>query len=68
MKFCKDLLGVQKQTTNSGVLLELGKWSLSIYARKNCMKNRERIAVQKRANDVTKSSYEWAVIRNSGWP
>jgi hypothetical protein len=67
MKFCKDLLGVQKQTTNSGFLLELGKWPLSIYARKNCIKNWERIAVQKRANDVTKSSYEWAVITNSGW-
>ena len=61
-----SLFGVQKQTTNSGGLLELSKWPLSIYAIKNCIKNWERIAVQKRANDVTKSSYEWAVIRNSG--
>ena len=32
MKFFKDLLGVQKQTTNDGVLLELGKWPISIDA------------------------------------
>ena len=25
MRFCKDLLGVQRQTSNIGVLLELGR-------------------------------------------
>ena len=67
MKFCKDLLGVQKQTTNAGVLLELGTWPLYINARKNCIKNWERIAVQKNVNHVTKTSYEWALKNSSGW-
>ena len=30
MSFCKDLLGVQKQTTNVGVLLELGEVPLGM--------------------------------------
>lgn len=67
IKFCKDLLGVQKQTTNAGVLLELGKWPLSIHARKNCIKNWERIAVHKKANILTQSSYQWALQNGAGW-
>ena len=59
--------GVQKQTTNAGVLLELGTWPLYINARKNCIKNWERIAVQKNVNHVTKTSYEWALKNSSGW-
>ena len=38
MKFCKELLGVQKQTTNVGVLLELGQVPLGIIANKNALK------------------------------
>ena len=67
IKFCKDLLGVQKQTTNAGVLLELGKWPLSIHARKNCIKNWERIGVHKKANILTQASYEWALHNGAGW-
>ena len=67
MKFCKELLGVQKQTTNAGVLLELGLFPLYINARKSCVKNWERIAIQNRVNQVTKTSYEWALKTNSGW-
>ena len=67
MKFCKDLLGVQKQTTNAGVLLELGTWPLYINARKNCIKNWGRIAVQNSANHVTKTSYESTLKNDSGW-
>ena len=67
IKFCKDLLGVQKQTTNAGVLLDLGKWPLSIHARKNCIKNWERIAVRKKANNLTQASYEWALQNGAGW-
>ena len=52
MKFCKDLLGVQKQTT--GVLLDLGEWPMSLNAKKICIKNWERIAVLKQANIALK--------------
>ena len=38
MKFCKELLGVQKQTTNVGVLLELGQTPLSIRGITNAIK------------------------------
>ena len=41
--FCKQLLGVQKQTTNTGVLLELGQVPLQTHAKKNAIKNWERI-------------------------
>ena len=34
LSFCKQLLGVQKQTTTIGVLLELGQVPLGIYAKK----------------------------------
>ena len=67
MKFCKDVLGVQRQTTNVGVLLELGRIPLIIYAKKNCIKNWERIAVQERANKITKISNDWVTKNNIGW-
>ena len=38
LSFCKQLLGVQKQTTNVGVLIELGI-PLSIYAKQIGFKN-----------------------------
>ena len=38
MSFCKQLLGVQKQTTNDGVLLELGQFPLLILAKKRAIK------------------------------
>ena len=34
MRFCKELLGVQKQTTNIGVLLELGTIPIMLYMEK----------------------------------
>ena len=34
MSFCKQILGVQKQTTNDGVLLELGQFPLHVLAKK----------------------------------
>ena len=40
---CKQVLGVQKQTTNIGVLLELGRIPLNIWALKFAVKNWERI-------------------------
>ena len=43
MMMCKQVLGVQKQTTNIGVLLELGRIPLSVWALKFSVKNWERI-------------------------
>ena len=40
---CKQILGVQKQTTNIGVLLELGRIPLQNFAIKAAIKNWERI-------------------------
>ena len=41
MRICKQILGVQKQTTNIGVLLELGKIPLDISCIKLAVKNWE---------------------------
>ena len=60
LSFCKQLLGVQKQTTNIGVLLELGQVSLPIDAIKNAIKNWVRIASHNKCNDdhkITRKCY-----------
>ena len=92
MKFCTDVLGVQRQTTNVGVLLELGRIPLEsgriplelgmiplelgmiplelgriplcVYAKKNCIKNWDRIAVQEKSNKISKTSYDWVTKNN----
>jgi len=53
---CKQILGVQKQTTNIGVLLELGRIPLQIYAIKSTIKNWERIKTMGNNNCLKKSS------------
>ena len=45
MRFCKDLLGVQKQTSNKGFLLQLGRIPIMLYGKKNCIKNWSRIHI-----------------------
>ena len=67
MKFCKDLLGVQKQTTNSGVLLELGKCPLYIYARKNCIKNWARIHITGKANEILLLTHQMSLKWSLKW-
>ena len=57
IKFLKQLLGVQTQTTNIGVLHETGELPLSIFAKKNCIKNWVRI-MRKKANKLTQISVE----------
>ena len=52
MRFCKELLGVQRQTTNIGVLLELGRIPLMLYGIKNCIKNWPRIHSLRKANKI----------------
>ena len=68
MSFCKQLLGVQKQTTNIGVLLELGVVPLHLYAKKNAIKNWNRIAKLKQANELTLLSYNKSLTEELSWP
>ena len=67
--FCKHLLGVQKkQTTNIGVLLELGEIPLNLFAKKMAIKNWERISLQKNANNLVMKSYGFAIEETLDWP
>ena len=66
IRFCKDILGVQKQTTNIGVLLELGEIPIIIYAKKNCIKNYLRIN-DKRANNILIASVNTFQISPLSW-
>ena len=64
--FRKQILSVQNQTTNIGVLLELGRILLDIYASKFSIKNWERIK-GKNSNDLLLSSYNDAVNETLTW-
>ena len=66
-KFLKQLLGVQIQTTNIGVLLETGRIPLSIYAKKSCIKNWSRIA-RNQCNSILKTSYQNSLSKDLNWP
>lgn len=66
MRICKQILGVQKQTTNLGVLLELGRTPLDISWIKLAVKNWERIK-KKNANSILLSSYNDAIKENLSW-
>ena len=63
---CKHILGVQKHTTNLGVLLELGRVPLQTYAIKAAIQNWERIK-SKQVNAHLKASYENAIEDNLPW-
>ena len=67
IRFCKDILGVQKQTTNVGVMLELGEIPITIHAKKNCLKNYSRINVLKQANSILIAAVSTTVVINSPW-
>ena len=56
MRFCKEILGVQRQTTNVGVLLELGRIPIT-YGMKSCMKNYSRIHILEKANKLVLSAH-----------
>ena len=66
MKVLKQILGVQKQTTNIGVLLELGRTPLDIDCIKLGVKNWERIR-KGEANDILVSSYIDATGEQLPW-
>ena len=57
MKFLKQLLGVQSQTSRIGVLLETGRVPLMAYALKHCIKNWNRIANLNNCNPLTRISF-----------
>ena len=50
MRFCKELLGVQKQTTNIRELLELGGVPLMLFAKRNSIKNWNRLNTMSNSN------------------
>ena len=66
MKFLKQLLGVQKQTSNVGVLLETGRLPLMVYAIKNVIKNWHRIS-NKKCNSLTYLSYVSIIENDIDW-
>ena len=65
--FCKQLLGVQKQTSNIGVLLELGQTPIMILAQKNAIKNWVRITNNLKCNNLVISSYVASVSEKLTW-
>lgn len=67
MSFCKQLLGVQQQTTNVGVLLELGQIPMVILAQKNAIKNWVRITTNTECNNNMINSYHTSVLENLPW-
>ena len=66
MRILKQILGVQKQTTNIGVLLELGKFPLAIEAKRLCIKNWERIKAGK-ANALVVAVHKDSIKENLPW-
>ena len=48
--FCKQLLGVQKQTNTMGILLELGMVTMTYHALKAAIKNWDRVRNKKSNN------------------
>ena len=68
MRFCKELLGVQRQTSNIGTLLELGRVPIMLYGKKNCIKNWGRIHVQQKGCTFIQSSHENSLIHQLMWP
>ena len=66
MLFCKHLLGVQRHTSNTGVLLEVGRVPITLNAQKAAVKNWERIRNLK-ANYLLTMSHENAQLESLEW-
>ena len=66
-RFLKQMLGVQTQTTTSGILLETGSVPLSLFAQKYCIKNWERIAIKKQSNILVQTSYTNSLEKGLLW-
>ena len=63
---CKHILGVQKQTTNIGVLLELGRVPMQTFAVKAAIKNWERINKGK-TGELLKTNHNLAKREKLPW-
>ena len=66
MQFCRQILGVQKNTTNNGVLLELGRTPLMLEAQRLSLKNWDRIK-SGNGNTLVTNSYHNAHIMKLDW-
>ena len=66
LMFCKNLLGVRKQTNTEGVLQEIGMAPLTLFAIKSVVKNWERIK-QNKANSILIASINEAHEENLPW-
>ena len=66
LRFCKELLGVQRKTTSKGIYLELGRVPLSIYANRAAIKNWVRIKAGK-ASSLLIASTEQAEKEKFPW-
>lgn len=66
MKCCKEILGVNKKTTNSGVPLELGRIPLELECKKLSIKNWERVK-NLQANDLLLNTYRTSMEENLVW-
>ena len=66
MGMLKQILGVQKQTTNVGVLLELGRVPIILEAKKFAIKNWERIK-KGEGNFLLNASYQSAMQGSLPW-
>ena len=67
-RFLKELIGVQRQTSNTGVLLETGRVPIHLLAKKHCLKNWARVAKSRSANYLLISSYDNSLKHNLTWP
>ena len=64
--FCKQLLGVRRQTSNDAVLQEIGLLPISIHITKIAMRNWERI-MDKKGNSLLLASHFDAFNENLPW-
>ena len=62
--FCKQLLGISKHASNSGVYRELGRYPISIDGRLHCFNNWTRVVGRKKCNPLTLKSAQHAVTTN----
>ena len=66
MSILKQISRVQRQTTNTGVLLEMGKFPIAIEAKRLCIKNWERIKAGK-ANFLVLAVFKDSMKDNLPW-
>ncbi len=64
--FCKHILGVSKSTTTIGILLELGRIHLTLFANKAAVKNWDRIRRGK-ANELLFSFAKEFINQDLNW-